>query len=160
MHGCSHATLARVAPTGHVDYSGTPLWRKLGISEGARAHLTGTPADLDLEAIAPLPDGVTFLRRLGRDLDVVVCFVTREAELARRLPALAGAIGPAGGVWIAWPKKAAQTDSDLTFEIVQAAGLAAGLVDNKSAAITDVFQGLQFVVRVRDRASRGTGRPR
>ena len=149
-----------MAPAGHVDYSGTPLWRKLGIAEGSRAHLIGAPEDLDLEAIAPLPDGVTFLRRLGRDLDVVVCFVTREADLARRLPALAGAIGPAGRLWIAWPKKAARTDSDLTFENVQAAGLAAGLVDNKSASITDVFQGLQFVVRLRDRAARGTGRPR
>ena len=30
-------------------------------------------------------------------------------------------------------------------------GLAAGLVDNKSAAITEVYQGLQFVRRRKDR---------
>jgi hypothetical protein len=34
---------------------------------------------------------------------------------------------------------------------VQRIGLAAGLVDNKSASITETFQGLQFVYRVKDR---------
>jgi hypothetical protein len=34
---------------------------------------------------------------------------------------------------------------------VQRVGLDAGLVDNKSASIDDVFQGLQFVVRLADR---------
>jgi hypothetical protein len=32
--------------------------------------------------------------------------------------------------------------------------LDAGLVDNKGASITDVFQGLQFVYRVKDRPKR------
>jgi hypothetical protein len=34
---------------------------------------------------------------------------------------------------------------------VQRHGLDAGLVDNKTASITDVFQGCQFVLRLRDR---------
>ena len=46
---------------------------------------------------------------------------------------------------MAWPKKAAKVETDLTFEAVQRIGLDAGLVDNKSASIDDVFQGLQFV---------------
>ena len=145
----------RVAPSEHVDYSGTPLWRKLGIATGARVFLGGAPEDLVLEAIAPLPEGVTFLRRPGRDLDVVLVFVTRTTDLRRRLPALAGAIGDAGRLWIAWPKKASKIETDLSFDVVQSAGLAAGLVDNKSASITDRFQGVQFVVRLRDRAARG-----
>ena len=52
---------------------------------------------------------------------------------------------------MAWPKKAAKTDTDVTFDLVQGTGLAAGLVDNKTAAITEVFQGLQFVRRRADR---------
>jgi hypothetical protein len=44
--------------------------------------------------------------------------------------------------------------TDLTFEVVQGVGLEAGLVDNKSASIDEVFQGLQFVVRLRDRSAR------
>ena len=102
--------------------------------------------------IAPLPDGVTFLARTGRDLDVIVAFVLRVSQLRRRFEPLARAIAPAGRLWIAWPKKAARVETDLDFAAVQSTGLAAGLVDNKSAAITEVYQGLQFVRRREDRS--------
>ena len=65
---------------------------------------------------------------------------------------------PAGRLWVAWPKKAAEVDTDLTFEIVQRMGLDAELVDNKSASVDDVYQGLQFVIRLKDRAKRTAGR--
>jgi len=38
-------------------------------------------------------------------------------------------------------------------------GLDAGLVDNKSASVDDVYQGLQFVIRLKDRAKRVADRP-
>ena len=137
----------------HVDYSGTPLWKKLGIREGARVRVLDAPSALetDLTAIAPLPDGVSFLSRTGRDLDVILAFVTRASALHRRIEPLARAIAPAGRLWIAWPKRAARTDTDVDFNLVHRAGLGTGLVDNKSASITEVFQGLQFVRRKADR---------
>jgi hypothetical protein len=137
----------------HVDYSGTPLWKKLGIREGARVRVLDAPTALETEltAIAPLPDGVSFLSRTGRDLDVILAFVTRASVLHRRIEPLAGAIAPAGRLWIAWPKRAARTDTDVDFDLVHRAGLDTGLVDNKSASITEVFQGLQFVRRKADR---------
>ena len=64
------------------------------------------------------------------------------------------ALEPDGRLWVAWPKKASKVATDLTFEIVQAHGLAGGMVDNKSASIDEVFQGLQFVYRVQDRPGR------
>jgi hypothetical protein len=136
----------------HKDYSSTPLWKKLGISEGSRVRVLDPPPTFDaaLTALAPLPDGVTFLSRTGRDLDVIVAFVLRASQL-RRFDALARAIAPAGRLWIAWPKKAARVDTDVDFAVVQSTGLAAGLVDNKTAAIDDVYQGLQFVRRRKDR---------
>jgi hypothetical protein len=45
-------------------------------------------------------------------------------------------------------------DTDLTFEGVQGLGLRGGLVDNKSASIDEVYQGLQFVYRLKDRPAR------
>jgi hypothetical protein len=144
----------------HQDYSGTPLWRKLGIREGARVLCTRAPGgfDAELERLAPLPPGVDRLRRLGpksrAELDVVLGFFTRRADLAARFPRLASAIAPAGRLWIAWPKKAARLDTDLDFDAVQRIGLDVGFVDNKSASITDAFQGLQFVQRVKDRRVR------
>lgn len=86
-------------------------------------------------------------------------FTTTLADMRRRFPAAVRALDPAGRLWVAWPKKAAKVDTDLTFEIVQRVGLDAGLVDNKSASVTEVYQGLQFVIRVRDRAKRSADRP-
>jgi hypothetical protein len=139
--------------TDHVDYSGTPLWKKLGIREGARVRVLDPPTALEtaLTAISPLPDGVSFLSRTGRDLDVILAFVTRASTLRRRIEPLSRAIAPAGRLWIAWPKRAARTDTDVDFDLVHRAGLDTGLVDNKSASITDVFQGLQFVRRKANR---------
>jgi hypothetical protein len=138
---------------GHTDYSSTPLWKKLGIAEGTRVRVLYPPPTFEpaLTAIAPPPDGVRFLARTGADLDVVVLFVMRAAELARRFDPLVASIAPAGRLWVAWPKKAARTGTDIDFDLVQGTGLAAGLVDTKTAAITDVFQGLQFVRRRADR---------
>ena len=130
------------------DYSGTPLVRKLGIREGSRVVVLGAPDGFELGA---LPTGATLLPRVRAPLDVALLFVTRRVELDRRFPRLAHALDPAGRLWVAWPKKASTVATDLSFGSVQAVGLGAGLVDNKSASIDQVFQGLQFVVRLRDR---------
>jgi hypothetical protein len=85
--------------------------------------------------------------------DVVVYFTTSRAELERRFEALKTTLGPADGLWIAWPKKASKLDTDLDFDAVQQTGLAHGLVDNKSCAIDEQWQALRFVYRLVDRPS-------
>lgn len=130
------------------DYSGTPLPTKLGIREGSRVLLVSPPPGFTL---GPLPPGAEVLRRAGGTLDVVVLFATKRSQLERRLPALARSLDPSGRLWVAWPKKAAKAETDLTFDVVQEAGLSAGLVDNKSASVDEVFQGVQFVYRLKDR---------
>jgi hypothetical protein len=92
-------------------------------------------------------------RKLGAkpDVDVVVFFTTAREELERRFPALKATMRPADGLWVAWPKKASKIETDLDFDTVQRIGLDAGLVDNKSAAIDDLWQALRFVYRVEDR---------
>ena len=83
--------------------------------------------------------------------DVVVYFTTTRAELERRFEALKATLDPADGLWIAWPKKASKLETDLDFAAVQEAGLAVGLVDNKSCAIDERWQALRFVYRLADR---------
>jgi hypothetical protein len=82
---------------------------------------------------------------------VVVLFTTSRAELERRFGGLKETLDPADGLWIAWPKKAAKIEGDLTFEAVQEIGLAHGLVDNKSCSVDDRWQALRFVYRLEDR---------
>ncbi|MGH7661835.1 MAG: DUF3052 domain-containing protein [Vulcanimicrobiaceae bacterium] len=61
---------------------------------------------------------------------------------------------PAGMLWIGWPKKTSGIQTDLSEDIVRDIGLAAGLVDVKVCAISEVWSGLKFVIRLKDRAKR------
>ena len=49
-------------------YSGTPLFKKLGISAGATVCAVGAPADYRA-LLAPIPEGVTFTTRLSERTD-------------------------------------------------------------------------------------------
>lgn len=82
---------------------------------------------------------------------MVVLFVTQQQDLQAGFGELAEMLTAAGGLWVAWPKKSSKIDNDLSFETVQGIGLAAGLVDNKSCAIDNDWQGLRFVYRKKDR---------
>jgi len=128
-------------------YSGTPLDRKLGIKPGHRVALLGAP---DGFALA-VPDGVRTVRRAGGTADVIVSFHTRRGDLARRLPALRAMMAPATGLWIAWPKRAAKVETDVTEDVVREIALPTGLVDNKVCAIDATWSGLRLVIRLRDR---------
>ena len=142
--------IARHAARVDVGYSGTPLARKLGIKEGARLALLGAPAGFDHD-LAPLPAGVTVLRRLGSELDVAVLFVTGRRDLERRFDAVAAAVFPAGGFWVAWPKRASKVPTDLTEDVLREVALPRGLVDNKVCAVTEVWSGLRLVWRKENR---------
>jgi hypothetical protein len=134
----------------HKDYSQTPLPKKLGIKDGSRVGLQGAPRGFaEILGIEPRTRG---------ELDVVVLFATRRGELTRAFVPLARRLAPAGGLWIAWPKKSAQVESDLSFESVQGIGLDAGLVDNKSCSIDETWQALRFVYRLEDRPTSSSNR--
>jgi hypothetical protein len=141
------------APAG---YSGTPLPRKLGIKPGARLGLLGAPEGFDA-TLGELPGDVTVRWQLRGQLDVIVAFVLERRDLERRLGALKRALNPAGGLWIAWPKRSSGVATDVTENVVRELGLAAGLVDNKVCAIDEVWSGLRLVVRLRDRPSARAG---
>jgi len=127
----------------HKDYSATPLPKKLGIQETSRVALAKAPAGF--------AEGLGVKVRLRGELDVAVLFAKRQGELTRAFAPLARRLAPAGGLWVAWPKKSSGVATDLTFDLVQRTGLDAGLVDNKSCAIDDTWQAVRFVIRLRDR---------
>lgn len=60
-------------------------------------------------------------------------------------------LAPAGMLWVSWPKKSSGVASDLDENIVRETGLAAGLVDVKVCAVTEIWSGLKFVRRIKDR---------
>jgi hypothetical protein len=133
-------------------YSGTPLVKKLGFKSGFRVAFPGAPGDF-MPTLGDLPDGVTICPRHEGEgpLDLVVLFGTSRADLTPRFSATSSALSPAGMLWGAWPKKASGVATDLDENVVREIGLGAGLVDVKVCAIDDLWSGLKFVTRVKDR---------
>ena len=127
-------------------YSGTPLARKLGIKDEAVVAVSGGPEGF-IETLEPVPAGVVFRRRIQGRMDVVVFFTKSRARLAGRVEALGRAIYPAGALWVAWPKRSSGVATDMTEDVVREVCLPLGLVDNKVAAIDEVWSGLRVVWR-------------
>ena len=134
-------------------YSGTPLPRKLGIAEGDRVAFSHAPGGFR-QILGPLPEGVAVRTRVRGPLDVIVAFLDRRSELERRFSALAAALEPDGGLWIAWPKGSSGVVTDLTEDVVRQVAITNGMVDNKVCAIDDTWSGLRLVYRLRDRRPR------
>jgi len=124
-------------------YSGTPLWKKIGIKENQRLALLDAPQNW---AVPDLPAGVEVVADAD-GADVVVAFHREAAELESRVEALGQAIFPDGLVWIAWPRKAGGHVSDITENGIRDVVLPHGLVDVKVAALDDDWSGLKVVWR-------------
>jgi hypothetical protein len=124
-------------------YSGTPLPKKLGIAEGSSLALINAPQGV----VDGLPAGVTVKRQARGTADVVVAFFTKRRDFERRIEALAKMIFPAGGLWVAWPKRASGRETDMHEGVVREVALPLGLVDNKVCAIDDTWTGLRVVWR-------------
>jgi hypothetical protein len=131
-------------------YSGTPLPKKLGIKEGYRALLVRAPDDVRTELHDALT-GCKVLREVAEAVDFAMVFTSSRAELAKEFRRIAKELAPAGMLWVSWPKKSSGVKTDLDGNLVREIGLAAGLVDVKVCAVTDVWSGLKFVRRVKDR---------
>ena len=130
-----------------VGYSGTPLQKKLGIKPGMSIALLNAPPNVDA-ILGELPEGVTTSRRLTGHRDLVLIFITRQADLASHLPALTSAIAPTGMIWVAWPKRASKIETDMTEDVIREIVLpSSGLVDVKVCAIDHVWSGLKLVIR-------------
>jgi hypothetical protein len=131
-------------------YSGTPLPKKLGLKEGQRIALINAPAGFE-KSLGKLPLNAQVVNRLSSPLDLVMLFVSEEKKLAVQFPSVAVKLASNGMIWVAWPKKSSGVATDLTFDRVQRIGLDSGLVDVKICAIDEIWSGLKFVIRVKDR---------
>jgi len=131
-------------------YSGTPLPKKLGIKDGLKIGFVHHPENFS-ELLGVLPSSVQIVPRITKPIDLVVIFVKQQRVLEKEFSNLATKLSTDGTIWVAWPKKSSGEKTDLNFNIVQRIGLDSGLVDVKICAIDDVWSGLKFVYRLKDR---------
>jgi hypothetical protein len=130
-------------------YSGTPLPKKLGIKAGFRVRLANAPAEVRAELHQALEECA--VAKAGDALDFAMIFTRSRVELAKEFPRMAKLLAPAGMLWVSWPKKSSGVATDSDESVVRKIGLDAGLVDVKVCAVTEVWSGLKFVRRVKDR---------
>ncbi len=130
-------------------YSGTPLPKKLGIRTGFCVRLKNAPGEVRTELHDALSQCEENER--GTSLDFAMLFTTSQKELRKEFPSLMKLLAPGGMLWVSWPKKTSGVPTDLNENIIREIGLATGLVDVKVCAVTDIWSGLKFVRRLKDR---------
>jgi hypothetical protein len=128
-------------------YSGTPLWKKLGYTDGTTAYVEGAfdtyVADLHL----PSTVSVRWTKEDSKAMAFVHLFVSSKSTLKTRLQRLRGIIDTAGVIWISWPKKSSGVATDVTEDVVREVALPLGLVDIKVCAVNDTWSGLKLMIR-------------
>jgi len=138
-------------PPATPGYSGTPLPRKLGVTADSRVLVVGDPVGLDPDLLRPEGAPPVHRRAGSAPYDVVLLFCADRGALTTAFDRAASRHTPAGMIWVCWPKKASGMQTDLGETFVREFGLAHGRVDVKVAAISPVWSGLKFVIRLADR---------
>jgi hypothetical protein len=133
-------------------YSGTPLPKKLGIKSGFRLYFVAAPPEVRAELKAAMA-GCEVVRDGKAPVDFAMVFTKAKAELATEFKRIAELLSPAGMLWVSWPKKSSGVATDLDENLVREIGLAGGLVDVKVCAVTEIWSGLKFVRRMKDRCA-------
>ncbi len=128
-------------------YAGTPLFKKLGIKDGSRVSLVDAPQRFEAK-LGNLPEGVLLQRNKNAPSDLTLWFVTSSEHLQDHIHSMRRSIGK-DGLWVVWPKKASNMQTELSQVIVRRIGMDAGLVDYKIASIDETWSGLRFAVKKR-----------
>jgi hypothetical protein len=134
-------------------YSGTPLFKKLGIDRPMTLVTIDAPKEYRAW-LGNVPAGVAIVRKLEKPLRAVHGFVTRASELTQLLKTCRKQLEPDGFVWVSWPKKTSNVKTDITEDIIRKHALPLGFVDVKVCAVSDVWSGLRLVVRKSERGAR------
>ena len=131
-------------------YSKKSLVEKLGIKEGFAIAILGAPVNY-AATLGRLPAGVTHATKMKGPLDFIQFFSSRRSHLDEQFPKLKASLSPSGMLWVSWPKGSSGVPTDLTENVVRDIGLTNGLVDVKVCAVDEVWSGLKFVYRIKDR---------
>jgi hypothetical protein len=123
------------------DYSGRSLFEKLGIFAEAQVALAGRHDEGFVDALNSRL-AKTAAAALRSRYDFIFVRVDGPGDLARFARA-ASHLKPAGALWAFHPKGRGASPTDAE---VRAAGIAAGLVDNKISAYTDSHTATRFVI--------------
>lgn len=131
------------------DYSARSLFQKLGVEANSHVALVGRHDDAFTAAL-----GVRLAKAASQSLRTQYDIIFVRVDVPRDLERVARAakhLMPGGALWVFHPKGRGASPHDAQ---VRAAGLAAGLVDNKISAYSDSHTATRFVIPLARRPSR------
>src|SRR5688572_6784366 len=131
-------------------YSGTPLVKKLGIKPGSIAYFYQTPPDY-FDRINPLPPEISVKPKLAGLIDFIHMFVKDKKSFTKVFVLCQKHLEKNGMLWVSWPKRSSKIPTDLDENVIRDFGLEQGLVDVKVCAVDEIWSGLKFVIRLKDR---------
>ena len=131
-------------------YSGTPLVKKLGLTDGLAVVILNSPAEY-FSWISPLPKDLIVKDKLAGEADFIHLFARDQKTLRAYFQKCIKHLKKNGALWVSWPKKSSKVATDLDENVIRDVGLQLGVVDVKVCAVSDVWSGLKFVYRVKDR---------
>jgi hypothetical protein len=130
-------------------YSGTPLAKKLGFTDGLSVYAAGIPASVKAEISAAAKPKYAAKPAEGQPAAHV--FHTNAKQLEAELKKLRPLLASDGMVWVSWPKKAAKVETDITEDAIRKIALPMGYVDVKVCAVDEIWSGLKLVIRKSER---------
>ena len=135
----------------------TTLAKKLHAKPGMTMCVVDAPAGYQL-ALGNLA-GVTQLKAPMGELDILQVFVTRKAQLDKRLPALKSAMTGKSALWVCYPK-ANGLGTDLNRDILRLGLAERGLTAVAQIAIDDVWSALRLKLSDQPAPKRAAHQPR
>jgi hypothetical protein len=123
------------------DYSGRSLFEKLGVFAEAQVALVG-PHDAGFASDLNARLAKAGSQALRTRYAIIFVRIDNRRDLSR-IKRAAAHLESNGSLWVFHPKGRGASPSDAE---VRAAGLAAGLVDNKISAYTDSHTATRFVI--------------
>lgn len=118
----------------------SPTLKKLRYREGAKVCVLGAPASFEAELAQA--EELHRVERLGKGLDIVQAFYTRQSQLDRDKARLGAALAEKGILWICYPK-AKGLSTDLNRDLIREAMADAGLDTVAIVAIDAVWSALR-----------------
>lgn len=113
---------------------------KMGIKEATRGIFVNAP-EAAREAIDP--PSLDVAPELAGEFGYIHLFARTRAELDDAFPKLKDHLGPAGMLWVSWPKNN-KLDTDLALPKVVEIGYDRGLVESKCLSVDDTWSALKF----------------
>jgi len=126
-------------------YSGTPLWKKIGVKEGMTVLFLDAPDGMAQFVVAGGPD-VLAVDRIA-DAGCTHLFTTSRQRLEAVCAQAMAEMPRDGMLWVSWPKKAAKIPTEVTEDVIREVCLPLGLVDVKVCAVDAKWSGLKLMIR-------------